>query len=51
MVVLPIVNMLLMLLGLVTPWRKSPSAERKVAHDSTANQAHIPQFNEVVQKG
>jgi hypothetical protein len=51
MVVLPIVNMLLTLLRFVTPWHKSPDANGKVAHDSTAGQAHIPQFNEVVQKG
>ncbi len=52
MVVLPMVNMLLMLLGFVTPWRKrSPHAEREATHDSTASQARIPQFNEGVQKG
>ena len=45
MVVLPIVNMLLTLLGFVTPWRKrTPGTEREMMQDSTANQARIPQF-------
>jgi hypothetical protein len=52
MVVLPIVNMLLMLLGFVTPWRKKrPGTAREATQDSTASQARIGQFNEVIQEG
>jgi hypothetical protein len=52
MVVLPIVNMLLVLLGFVTPWRKkSPVAEPETARDLTASQTLVSQLTEVVQKG
>ncbi len=46
---LPIVNMLLMLLGFVTPWRrKSPGTAREATQDSTASHARIRQFNELI---
>ena len=52
MVVLPIVNMLLTLLGFSTPWRrKSRTVDAEATNDLTEGQTKIPQFNQVVQKG
>jgi hypothetical protein len=52
MVVLPIVNMLLSLVGFLAPWRKkSPVANRELAGDSAAILARTEQLTEVAQKG